>query len=117
VNSVAFNKDSTIIVSGSYDSTVKIWDCRTVSKRPIQTLTDAKDSVETVYFHEFEVIAAGVDGCIRVYDIRTRKVVIDSLTRPITSAVLSNDKNCILVSCLDNVLRLIDKEEGQILSE
>lgn len=57
VNAVAFNTDGTVIVSGSYDSTIRIWDCRSLSKRPMQTLTEAKDSVESVLIDGFQIIS------------------------------------------------------------
>lgn len=60
VNSVAFNKDATVVASASYDSTIKIWDCRSLSKRPMQTLTEAKDSVESVFFNDYQVISSYV---------------------------------------------------------
>lgn len=59
----------------------------------------------------------GVDGCVRVYDIRSRKVIQDEIGRPVTAVVSSNDKNCLLASCLDNTMRLLDKESGEILCE
>ena len=57
VNSVAFNDDGTIVASASYDASIKLWDCRSLSKRPIQTLNEAKDSVEHVEIQGFEIIA------------------------------------------------------------
>jgi WD40 repeat protein len=57
VNSIGLNPDGTVVVSASYDSTIKLWDCRSLSKRPIQTLTDAKDSVESVSIQDYEIIS------------------------------------------------------------
>lgn len=96
----------------------------------MQTLNEAKDSVEHVEIEGFEIIAAynfvcvskycmysGVDGCVRVYDIRNRGYIQDSISRPITAVVSSNDKNCLLTACLDDTMRLLDKEQGDILAE
>jgi WD40 repeat protein len=97
VNCLAFNEDSSVLVSGSYDKTVKIWfapssgqhplsvvslvvscrvvscgsnprfwrvlchrDCRSRSFTPIQTLSEAKDSVSSLYISSEEIITAYV---------------------------------------------------------
>ncbi|KAJ3321242.1 WD repeat-containing protein 83 [Boothiomyces sp. JEL0866] len=117
VNAVDFNKEGQIIISGSYDATVRIWDCRSLSKRPVQTLSEAKDSVEWVKMEEYQILSGSVDGHVRVYDIRTRKVIIDNVGFPITYCGLSNDKNCMLVNTLDNVIRLFDVETGELLND
>ena len=43
--------------------------------------------------------------------------VLNVIIDPVTSVQLSNDKNCLLVSTLDNTLRLLDKETGECLME
>ena len=46
VNAVAYNlNESSVLISGSYDTTVRCWDCRSRSNSPIQVLDDAADSV------------------------------------------------------------------------
>jgi mitogen-activated protein kinase organizer 1 len=41
----------------------------------------------------------------------------DYIGPAITSARLSKDKNCILVSSLDDTMRLMDKSNGRLLNE
>jgi mitogen-activated protein kinase organizer 1 len=41
----------------------------------------------------------------------------DYIGPAITSATLSKDKNCILVSTLDSKMRLMDKSKGTLLNE
>ena len=50
INSVAFNAENNVIVSGSYDTTVSFWDNKSNSTHPIQTLKGFKDSVCKVQF-------------------------------------------------------------------
>lgn len=82
VNSVCFNKEGTVFASGSYDTTVKLWDVRTHDRggQCIQTLPEAKDSIVSVildetsiisgFFNFHNLICRSVDGSIRSYDIR-----------------------------------------------
>jgi len=117
VNCLAFNEDCSVLISGSYDKTVKIWDCRSRSFTPIQTLSEAKDSVSSLFVSSEEIITACVDGCVRNYDIRTGRLKTDFMGQPCTSVSLSNDANCLLISSLDSSIRLLDKQSGELLGE
>ena len=43
-------------------------------------------------------------------------VRLNFISEPVTSVSFSRDGHCILVSCLDNRLRLLDKENGEMLN-
>lgn len=55
-----------------------------------------------------------VDGFVRCYDLRMGKLRSDQMHSPVTHVSLSNDGNCVLVSCLNNTVRLLAKEDGQL---
>ena len=63
---------------------------------PIQSLEEAKDSIESVFVSENEIITSSVDHKIRTYDIRAGKMKSDLMPKPVTHVTLSNDKNCLL---------------------
>ena len=44
-------------------------------------------------------------------------MVVDHIGQPVTSVVFSKDGQCILTSSLDNTVRLLDKETGELLNE
>lgn len=117
MNSVAFNSDSTVLVSGSFDATVRLWDLRSSNFQPIQVIEDCKDSVMSVQVVDAEIIAGCADGKLRTYDIRMGELKEDYIGHAITSAKLSKDKNCILVNSLDSTMRLMDKSNGRLLNE
>lgn len=48
INSVAFNQDNSVIISASYDTTVRCWDNRANSYSPIDIIKGFKDSVSHV---------------------------------------------------------------------
>ncbi|CAG8660631.1 13301_t:CDS:2 [Acaulospora colombiana] len=98
INTVAFNQDASVVVSGSFDSTVKIWDLkygftseksfvmtvvasRAIAKSPIQSLEDSKDAIQALHVGHHEIITGSVDGHVRTYDLRKGQMTSDYLGR------------------------------------
>jgi mitogen-activated protein kinase organizer 1 len=79
-------------------------------------LEDGKDSVSTLQITGHEIISGSIDGGIRIYDIRKGTLTVDRVPSPVTSVRVSADGNCLLTSTLDNALRLVDKETGELLN-
>ena len=46
-----------MVVTGSFDSTVKIWDCKQRSEKPIVSLSEAKDAVSSIAVSGAEILA------------------------------------------------------------
>ncbi|EGD72466.1 mitogen-activated protein kinase organizer 1 [Salpingoeca rosetta] len=116
INCIRLNEEGTVAVSGSYDATAKLWDLRSSSREPIQTLSEAKDSIPAVDVSDHEILTAAVDGHVRRYDIRMGRMYQDRLSDAVTSARFSNDNNCILAATLDSNIRLLDKDDGKMLA-
>lgn len=130
INAVASYQQD-IYLSGSFDTTVALWDGRAWNNRkPIQVLTDAKDSVTDVLVtvesgdnegssmnHSAYIRTASVDGCVRTYDLRRGVLQCDNVGSSITSMALSKDRQCLAVSCLDGIIRLLDANgSGELLN-
>ncbi|KAF0992927.1 hypothetical protein HZS_5499 [Henneguya salminicola] len=117
VNCVVFNpEESSVLVSGSVDSKCHIWDMRSRVNKPMQSLEDSKDTIMSIYISDHEIITTSVDCNLRTYDIRMGILTVDFMGKPICSSKLSRDKLSILCSCLDNSIRLVDKETGAVLN-
>lgn len=67
--------------AGSLDSTVRIWDCKSQSTKPIQVFEEARDSISSVLVAGHEIIAGSVDGRARIYDLRMGMVYVDVVGR------------------------------------
>jgi len=81
INSVAFNAESTLVASASFDATIRLWDLRSQQPRPVQVLQEAKDSVTHVVIGDREIVASSVDGNVRTYDLRAGELRTDFFDR------------------------------------
>ncbi|KAI9777443.1 MAG: hypothetical protein M1839_008855 [Geoglossum umbratile] len=131
INTCAFNWDASVLATGpelvhvvirngggwlgSFDSTVRLWDCKSQSTKPIQVLEESKDSVSSVDVIGNEIVTGSVDGRLRVYDLRMGQIYVDVIGHPITSVCQTKDTNALLLSTLDSTIRLLDKGNGAVL--
>lgn len=121
VNCVAMGgaADGSLVVSGGFDTTVRVWDARAGGgagpARPVQVLDDAADAVSAVVVRGAEVIAASVDGRVRSYDVRMGRVAVDVIGPSVTSLSLAADGRTLLVGSLDSRVRLMDRDSGACL--
>lgn len=106
-----------MVVSAGYDQSVRAFDCRSQSTEPIQIIDTFQDSVMSVCLTKTEIIAGSVDGTVRTFDIRIGRELVDEVRQPVNCISLSNDTNCVLASCLDSTLRLLDRSTGELLQE
>ncbi|KAI2782058.1 WD40 repeat-like protein [Daldinia loculata] len=116
INCVAFaGEDDSLLVSGSLDTSVRIWDVKSNSLKPIQVLTEARDSISAVAVRGSEIVSGSVDGRVRTYDVRMGRCTTDVIGPSVTSLCLTKDGKAVLVGSLDSKLRLMDRESGGCL--
>jgi mitogen-activated protein kinase organizer 1 len=116
VNCAAFAGDS-LLATGAYDQQVRLFDLRQTAHAPAQVLRGARDSVSAVFWPRgsCQLVASSVDGKVRTYDVRRGTVAVDDVGAPVSSVCATNDGECVLSSCLDSCLRLLDRESGELL--
>ena len=174
VNAVAFAPagEGAVLLTGSHDQKVRVWDLRSRNFEPIQVMRGFDDSVTSLLATGHEIIAASVDGAVRTFDLRRVRraaprpvaaippgvhspfpralaapallpssplsarndsilcrggragrsarqasVHVDLISEPVTSISLSRDQNCLLASCLDNTIRLLEQASGELLNQ
>ena len=76
INSIAFSKDNTSVVTGSKDGTMKLWN--TSSGELLHTYSGHEGSVNSVMFHPEKpyIVSASSDGTIRYWNIKNNQLVV-----------------------------------------
>lgn len=116
INAVSFaGVEDAVLVSGSDDRTVRVWDLKGRNANPIMVFEEAGDSVTAVVVRQEEIITGSVDGRLRSYDVRMGLVTEDTMPAAVTSVQITGDGQVLLVGCLDSKIRLIDRKDGGCL--
>jgi len=110
VNSVQGNRRGPqMLISGSDDSTIKIWDTR---KRNVVSSLNNNYQVLAVTFNDTaeQIITGGIDNDIKVWDTRKNEIVhrLRGHTDSITGLSLSPDGSYVLSNSMDNTMRIWD---------
>ena len=106
-----------MVMSASYDTSVRCWDCRSRSAAPVQAragaqrtpgergsgscwergrrcaqvLAEGSDSVSSVAASGHQIFTASVDGRLRCYDLRAGRLSTDTVGVALTHLSLSHD--------------------------
>ena len=81
INTCAWNSDCSILASGSYDTTLRLWDCKSGSNHCVEEIKGFRDSVSKVVIKDYQIIASSIDGSIRSFDVRMGEITIDEFLR------------------------------------
>lgn len=126
-----YNPQSNLIVSGSFDETIRIWDVKkgkfsafhaphlTLGKC-MKTLPAHSDPVSAVHFNRdgTMIVSCSHDGLIRIWDTATGqclKTLVDDDNPPVSFVKFSPNGKYILASTLDNTMRLWNYHTGKCL--
>jgi mitogen-activated protein kinase organizer 1 len=121
INAVCFaGEGDALLVSGSFDASVRIWDIRSGgagAAKPVMVLEDARDSVSCLWIPRQgqEIWSGSVDGRVRCYDVRMGRVLTDVVGPAVTSLQGTRDGKAVLVGALDSEIRLMDRDGGGLL--
>jgi mitogen-activated protein kinase organizer 1 len=113
VNTICWNYTNHIIVSGSEDTTVKVWDIR--EKYPIETLSGGSDSIIKVGCNSDQIISGSADGYLQTYDIRCGVIYFDNLKQVMCGMDINRNDELIATTHIDGILRITDKSLAQII--
>jgi len=116
VNSVAFSPDGKLIVSGSRDKTVRLWD---IVGNPVgQPFQGHEDDVNSVAFSPDGklIVSASDDNTVRLWDIEGNPVgqLFQGHEASVSSVAFSSDGKLIVSASDDNTVRLWDIEGNPV---
>ncbi|KAK3712087.1 hypothetical protein LTR37_009178 [Vermiconidia calcicola] len=117
VNACCFGGEGDgVVVTGSFDGTVRVWDSKSRSDKAVMVFEEARDGISSVGVWGGEVWAGSVDGRVRVYDLRAGVVDMDVMGDcAVTSVMPARAGDSYLVSTLDSKVRLMDRASGKCL--
>ncbi|KFZ16002.1 hypothetical protein V502_05289 [Pseudogymnoascus sp. VKM F-4520 (FW-2644)] len=117
VTSVAFSPDGTQVVSGSYDTTVRLWDAATGA--PLQTLEGHSNRVTSVAFSAdgTQVVSGSDDETVQLCDAATGALLqtLEGHSSSVTSVAFSPDGTQVVSGSYDATVRLWDAATGALL--
>ncbi len=121
ITSLAYSPDGTLLAVGTYHAVI-LWDTKTA--KPITCITEVKGSAQSVAFRpDGQVLAIagglpGVSGEVRLYDVKTQKLVEPTLTGHtdmLYSVAWSKDGKLIATASHDKTARIWDASNGKEL--
>ncbi|KAF2453987.1 putative E3 ubiquitin ligase complex SCF subunit sconB [Lineolata rhizophorae] len=96
--------DDNILATGSYDSTIKIWDMK--SGKEIRTLTGHTSGIRCLQFDDAQLISGGLDCTLKIWNWRTGEC-IRTLTGHSSGIINLHFENNILASgSMDKSIRI-----------
>ena len=107
VVSLAFSPDGTILASGSWDRTLKLWDVATLTN--IATLKGRRGINSVAFSPDGTILASGADDKVELWDVATRQS-IDTLEeqRRVSAVAFSPDGAILASGSWDGTLKLWD---------
>jgi len=118
VSSVAFSPDGTQIVSGSEDSTIRVWDAKTgqLALSPLHGHTSWVSSV-TFSPDGTHIVSGSDDETIRVWDAKTGQLTFPPLrghAGGVSSVAFAQDGIEIVSGSFNRTIRVWDAKTGQL---
>ena len=117
IYSVAMSQDGKIIVSGSRDKSIKIWDVKT--GKLLKTLKGHSDSITSVTTNQNAniIVSGSNDSNIKIWDMKTGELLktLKGNRYEITSVAVSQDGNTVVSSSRDKSIKIWDVKTGKLL--
>ena len=117
INSMAFSWDGTLLLSGSEDNTMKLWE--TVTGRLLHTFSGHDEGVTSVAFSPdgTRLLSGSADGTIRLWESGTKRLLhtFSGHDGWVTSVAFSPDGTKMLSGSEDNTMKLWETGTGRLL--
>ncbi len=110
VSAIAYSTDGKYIASGSYDTTVKLWD---ISGKKLHTFTGHKDVVTSIAFSKDSkfLASSSIDRTVKIWNIESKEVKTLDFAEGINSVVFSTDGKQLAIAS-GNTATIISADSG-----
>src|SRR6266404_7938001 len=115
VNAVTYARGGSLIVSGSADAEIAVWE-GSVSDRRILQFTGHGGPILSIHTFDEKIFSSSKDGTIRVWELSTGQALMSILqghTGPINAIALSPDGRRIVSASDDASIRVFDSDKGE----
>lgn len=114
---MAWSSDSRLLVSGSDDKTLKVWELST--GKSLKTLKGHSNYVFCCNFNPQSnlIVSGSFDESVRIWDVRTGKCLktLPAHSDPVSAVHFNRDGSLIVSSSYDGLCRIWDTASGQCL--
>ncbi|RHZ57930.1 WD40 repeat domain-containing protein [Aspergillus thermomutatus] len=118
VYQIAFSPKGNMLVSGSYDEAVFLWDVRSASvMRSLPAHSDPVGGIDVVWDGTL-IVSCATDGLIRIWDTATGqclRTLVHEDNPPVTAVKFSPNGKFVLAWTLDDCVRLWNYVEGRCI--
>lgn len=101
-----------LVISGSYDSTVRVWDISTCECK--YTLEGHSDRIYSVVYdpHRHRCYSASVDNTVRIWDLETGECLHILEGHQILVGLVTASRNALVSAAADSTVRVWDQDTG-----
>jgi WD40 repeat protein len=108
IHGLAIASQAKILISGSYDQTVKQWDLET--RRMIESSYAELGSIYAIALHEPEkmIVSAGGDGTVTIWELATGRMLCSLVGNIVSveSLAISPSAEIVAAGCIDGTIKL-----------
>ena len=109
VNAVRYDeRNCAVFASGGSDCSVRLWDARMCACVQVLAREHFKDTVMSVdWVGGASLITGSVDGCVKEFDVRQGRVIVDDVADPVTSVYAT--ERYLLAACMGMCWSVCDR--------
>lgn len=117
ITSISFSLDNTLLLSGSADNTLRVWDTATYKQIGDSIKQDAMIVCAQFTSDAKRITSISRDNTLRIWDLPTRNEIIRYELKRFDLSAFSSDGRYVIIARSDYCICLIDINIGKVIGE